>query len=100
MERDGNGDRCGHPMRNRRCSFLVENIVTHDHELVTAEARDGVIRPDRLAQTVGYDAEYLIASSVSVCVVEHLEPVKVQKAHSDTAAVSFGTCECALNAIA
>ena len=77
-QRDGCGDHidqtaCG-PQRARRL-----RIADQHRELIAAEARRGVLRPDGCADPLGDLHEQLIARRVAPAVVHHLEPVEVQE---------------------
>ena len=57
------------------------DVVAQHHELVAAEAGDGVARPHERAQALGRLDEQLVADLVAQAVVDDLEAVEVEEQH-------------------
>ena len=68
----------------------VGDVFAHDHELVAAEARDGVGRADRRRQPARHLDEQLVADHVAEPVVHELEAVEVEEQHGDVAVGALG----------
>ena len=62
----------------------------HDDELVTADARGDIARPDRGAQPVCDLTQELIADGMTIPVVHRLEAVEIQAVHGDPDVVMTG----------
>ena len=79
-ERGADGGR--HPLGDQHGVALTADVA-HDRELVAAEARHRVARPDDPAEAVGDVHEQAVAGVVTERVVDHLEPVEVEEQDRD-----------------
>ena len=86
---DGGRQPSEHLVRHPGDVVDVRNVGQHNHKLVTAVARHGVARPDRLAQPSRHDLEQFVAAVVSERIVDDLEAVEIYEQHSDQAFAVF-----------
>jgi hypothetical protein len=88
VEQEGRADGLGDALAHQPGLDLVGQTLADDHELVTAEAGDGVARADDVAQAGGNGAEELVPRCVTAAVIEHLEVVEIEEEHGDEAVVA------------
>ncbi len=69
--------------------FALRTARHDDHELVAAEARDGVAGADAGAQDAGHVLQDAIALRVAEQIVHHLEAVQIKRDHSERLVVAF-----------
>ena len=70
-------------------------LVEQHRELVAAEARDDVARPEARREALGDRDEHAVADLVTEAVVHELEPVDVEEQHRDVAVVVATRSSCA-----
>ena len=63
--------------------FHVLHTVQENDELITPEARDGIVGSDNLAQPPCDGHQQLVAQRVTQAVVDHLEAIEVQEEHRE-----------------
>ena len=78
---------------------FVGNPFGDDHELIAAEASEGVVGTQDGLQPRGDELEQTIARGVAETVVHFLEVVEVEVEHGDIAAASTGASECVLQPV-
>ena len=74
----------------RAPDFVVGGLMQYHHELVAAEAGDGVLFPGQLPQPRGHFEQDLIAGAVAQAVVDALEMIQVDEQQCATGAGAFG----------
>ena len=84
------GEGALNPPRDRDRLGLDGEVLAEHHELVTAEARHCVARPDHVAETPRRFPQQLVADAVPQAVVDDLEPVEVEKEHRDRSRTPLG----------
>ena len=82
--------RLEHPVGHLAGILGRAHALEDDHELVAAETRQGVTRPDGTPEALGDDAEQLVADLVTEVVVDDLEPIDVAEEHGHPAAGAVG----------
>ena len=65
----------------RQRVLLAAQVLAQQHELVAAEARRRVARPQHAAQPLGDRQQELVAGRVARAVVDDLEVVEVEEEH-------------------
>jgi hypothetical protein len=64
-------------------------LVENDHELVAAEARHHIARPQREAQPVRHFEQEQVAGLVTQRIVDDLEPIEIDEQHRKTMIVAL-----------
>ena len=84
----GNGacERLLHAERDDVGLHLVADCSQHDGELVAAEAREGVARPQARLEPARHRHEQFVAHHVAEAVVDDLEAIEVEIQHREPAA--------------
>ena len=77
-----------HALGDRDRVLLVGDVLAQDRELVAAEAGDGLVPAQRVAQALGDRDDQLVAGRVAEAVVDDLEAVEVEEQHRDVAAAA------------
>lgn len=70
-----------------------------NHELIAAEASDGIAAPDGIADTPRYLDQHPVASLVPHAVVDGFEAVQIEIAHGHPFLVAAGLHNCLLHAV-
>ncbi|MNM41348.1 hypothetical protein D3C81_521640 [compost metagenome] len=80
IQHEGFAGRCDHPLGDHR--RIVRRIDgQHDHELVAAEAGEGVLRPQLRPHALGHRDQQAITQLVAIGIVDGLEAVQVAEHH-------------------
>ena len=87
-EVEGRGERAQHALADGDRVLLVADVLAEDRELVAAEAGDGLVPAQRVAQAIGDGLDQLVAGRVAEAVVDDLEAVEVEEEDGDVAAAA------------
>jgi hypothetical protein len=90
LELDRLGHGAGQPVGDVDGVLLALDVLQKDHELVTAEARRGVLRTKGGAEPRRHPDENRVSHLVPPVVVDDLEVVEVEEQHRDQALLSLG----------
>ena len=90
---------CEDPRRHEAAPRREPVVLEQDHELVAAQASDGVALPHRVLQPVAHGLEELVADGVAEGVVHILEVVEIDDEHGRDRAAATGACEQLVGAV-
>ena len=97
--REGRLQLCKDPRRHEAAPRREPVVLDQDHELVAAQASDGVALSHRVLQPVAHGLEELVADGVAEGVVHILEVVEIDDEHGRYRAAATGACEQLVGAV-